>query len=324
MILASARLSSAFEKEMIVSYCNGQPIENIELLKADIEESLAYINKQLIFFDGFERFHVGYNVKEKDGAIENIQLVFSFKPHNSSPEQYYMYIKRDSFKEFQSTFENSIKFIVEGSKAIAETNTIIRNIQEEIGAPLAIEYKWAISDKLCRIGDWDYNRIKVKLNRSSIHSLIDMYNNNILKSTIENSKWNLNIKEFIENFNHLEFHKAICAMLKSNDLVTILTENMLDTRDVLAVIRRNKNSQGKQSLKSVTAINELGRFLVVSKWNVDYTNKIINMSIMDDKILDIDSGRFIMDNTICSKIQEKIMIPQSIIDMIFDSNVEIP
>ena len=44
-----------------------------------------------------------------------------------------MYIKRDSFKEFQSTFENSIKFIVEGSKAIAETNTIIRNIQEEIG-----------------------------------------------------------------------------------------------------------------------------------------------------------------------------------------------
>lgn len=323
MMSTSVRISSAFNKESIVAYCGGSELTNVATLKEDIEESLACINKQLIFIEGLERLHMGYNIKERDGIADTIHLVFSFKTHNNAPEQHSMHIKKDSFKdfrEFQSVFENTLKLIVDGSLVVAELNSMIKNIQRESGAAVAIEYKWAIANKVCSIADWDYNRIKVKLNRSAITALINMKNSNSLEGAVRKSNWGLGIKDFVEGFNSMSMNQDICAIMNYSDWVSALTENMLDTKDVLAVIRRNKNSQGTQSLKSVALVSELGRFLAIVKWSVDYTNKIVSSDIMDDKVLDVDNGRFIADSTIFNKVKQKIMVPDSIMSMLFEQD----
>ncbi len=318
MMATSIGLSNCFAKETFIKYCNGENVSDIHSIKEDIEQSLAEVNERLFNTEGMERMHVGYSLKDKGGLVESVALIFTFKPIANGSEKYMLQVLRNSFGKFKTEFETIMYLILDGSSAVIELNSLVKEAQQEHGALVAINYRWNISDKVCSIADWDYDRLKVRMNRSSVLELINIRNEGHLGELISSCNWILSIKEFIKTFNENQFHCKVGAVLDVSDIEKVLTSNMLSIDDLTAVIRKNKNSQGTQTFKTVSIIKELGKFIVICRWVIDYGKKSLSMQIMGDKIFDIENDRFISDRGICNRIEQRLTIPQSILDMIFE------
>ena len=227
-------------------------------------------------------------------------------------------------EDIDASINNIMSNISNGDNAIQMLNAALKNEQYEHGEPLNIAYKWG-NGKYCSICNWDYGNIKIKLNSIALDKLIEMsikessrQEINELASSIA---WNDNIVTFIRNFDTFVIHNKLGAVLEEFDVEKILAENMLSTQDVISIIQKNNNKQCVQKFKSIFVVRELGKFIAILNWVVDYSKNTINTSIMNDKVLDVESARYISDHNICSRIEARSSLSQDVIDKIFNYKV---
>lgn len=217
--------------------------------------------------------------------------------------------------------DKTIRRIEIGSVAINKLNGLLKESRIAKDGEINIQYKWGVN-KYSIISDWDYRNIKIKLSDMALDSLINAYNQDKdlgeISGVINKYDWNNNLIEFIKSFNDFELHRKISVTLKDYDITKILNDNMFNTNDILEMIKSNSNTTtGKQKFKSVFIVNELGLFAAILNWVVDYSKKEINVTIQDEKVIDLENARFVSDHSIYSRIERRAIISDDIKNSIF-------
>ncbi len=310
-------LSKYFNNDKITDFIDCYNIKDIEEFKKALEMASKEIETDILKIGIIESFIIQPNIKVSNGVqVESISLKILFKPELGEWHKVILEVPKE-IKKFMSQFDSTIEIIMNGSQAITELNNKIKDIQLSIGSTILVSYKWSIDSNTCSISDWDYDKITVKLGKTSISELIKLYTIGEINNTITNEDWNTSIPKFIENFNKNKLHTKLGAILAGVKIEDILTENMLNTNDILAIIRHNESNTGTQTFKSVSLIKELGRFIVLCKWEVDYNKKKISINIVEDKVLDLDKGIYIRNDELCSRIEEKLVPVNGVYNIIF-------
>lgn len=300
----------------LANYCNQLNVDEIALVKALGNFGVSLSNLVKVQYDGVEQFDIKYSVLNTEN---NKQYTFKFKFSISGTDYSTDFVlTQDGYDKMLKDISDLVSIIIEGSKAVDELNKIIQDIQFNNGSSVQIVYRFGL-DRFCMISSWDFDKINVRLGESSIMQLIELKDNNELEKAVRESDWQYTIVKFILNFNSIPFHRQINAMNEVTSFEGMLLENMLETDKIPLMVRCSRRNTGTQIIRTVSIIKELGKFLVLIDWHIDYSRKSISMNIVNDKVLDLEDDRFISDREIVSRIEKKVSIPENIQTMLFDA-----
>lgn len=308
-------IKKCIEGTAIAQYCNRTEFD-IEALNTEVgEANIALSNLVKTELGGIEYFDISAYIKDKD-TEKHLIMIFEFRI--STVQEKFLYtVPKEGYDKFITDLSSLIYLISEGMKAVAELNKLVAEKQNEKGSSVIISYKWGITDRFCKINDWDYDRLKIKLSKPSILQLIDLVESGKLGDYIEDTDWTKSIKQFISEFNKSSLHEKISAVINTNNIERILTDNMLSTEDVVAYIKRNVDQNGTQMFKTVEVLSELGKFIAIVKWKVDYTKGKISIKLDGDKVFDVDNDRFTADRDIVDRVIKKIDISKKLEEALF-------
>lgn len=310
------QIKSCIDGIDIASYCN-----QVDYTRAELSKSLSSLNISLSNLvktqcSGVDYFEMQHTFRSKESDVESCLITISFKL-SKIEDKFTFILGRDGYDKFLQTMANVVYMITEGARAVGELNKQIHEAQSSKGASTVILYRWGITDKFCKVFDWDYDKVKIKLSKTSMMQLIDLVDAGELSNYIDNTDWSISIKGLISQFNRIPLHEKINAAMATTDIEKILTENMLSVEDIVAVIGRSKGKTGIQEIKSVSVVKELGKFIAIANWKIDYSKKAISMQIMNNKVLDIENDRFISDRDILDRMDKKLNISSQISSRMF-------
>lgn len=298
-------ISNTFGNEL-ANLIENKKYDEIEKLLGERARDLGILNH--IYYSFHEReneVYIVYNFKELEGVGINKGVIN---------------LNSDGIELILTKLLDDIKI---GTLALDKLNSIIKTIKDSMDGELNIQYNWG-TDKYCSVKDWDYRNIKIKISKITLDNIIRLYkeDNELtdLTEILKEHNWKANIIEFVNSFNDIGLHQKILATVDTLDIDKILVENMLNTDDVVELIRKNKNNNGKQRIKSVSIIKELGAFVAIVYWDVDYKNNKINYSIQDEKVMDIENKRFVSDYSIYTRLEHRIFLPEELRENIFNSD----
>lgn len=203
--------------------------------------------------------------------------------------------------------------------AIDQLNAIVKDQLYKSNNSFIISYCWGQDDK-CSIEDWQYQFIRVKLSKDSCEKLRILIKDESFNVQQESDKTNFgtNAADMVARFNNMELHQEIGAIIETSSIEKALTSNMLQMDDAINFVRDNKHKNGKQHIKVVIPFNELGQFLTVNDWEVDYHNKDIKSQISEQKILDTENKKYILEQQIYNRVEKRLRMQDDIIEELFE------
>lgn len=229
-------------------------------------------------------------------------------------------LKNESTENTVDAIRDWVKHIVEGVHIVRELNDLIKKYQKECNSPVRVIYKFGYdSDDSVKIIDWDYNKVVIKLNKNSIRKLISYYNN--IMDIIKLDDYICGVAGLIKGFNSVKLHTVVGATI-TGSTIDILTDNMIKRKDVIQMIESNYTTKGIQKIKSVFSIQELG-IIAIFMWVIDFSYGIVDIELMDDKILNVQEDLYIRDRAICNAILSIYEIKAKELYSIFKINEEI-
>lgn len=236
-------------------------------------------------------------------------IIYRFKDDNGRFCKSAIEVNHDTLVD---DFVDHLYMIIAGCKAIQIINEAYDEYRTNFGAPMSIEYKWGRL-KGCDIAYWDFNSIVVELSSKALEEILAQYDNGEtafklkVESMIKKSDLGKqNIVEFIREFNNISIHQAFKLVKLDVDDTTLLTEHMISPEDAETIVHKNRNNSGNQRIQVLNIVKQLGTFLVLSYWDVDYADKTINISIVDDQVIDLDSASIISNYAILSRLEQVI------------------
>lgn len=207
------------------------------------------------------------------------------------------------------TVDRIASVIVDSQWALKSINDIFERIQTENGLILSVKYKFGYG-KYATVAYWDYSHIIIKLNADSVNQLIEINGNSEqldnLAKKLQNTKYPDSVPEFLTWFNGNDVNKQFGMIMNYKSIPEALTDNMLSRKDVLDIIEKNKGGKGTQKLKSVEVMDQLGLFVALIIWNIDYERSEVSIDIMNDSVIDIENSRFVSDHSLYSRIEQRI------------------
>lgn len=314
--LTQNQIKECIDSTAIASYCNQVEYSKSELSKSLSNFGISIENLVKTEYSGVEYVSLQHSFKECAGDKLGCILILEYKVMDIE-DKFAFAISTDGYDTFISSIISILYMLIEGSRAVSELNSLIHVAQSSKGASVMVTYKLGITDKFCKVCDWDYNRIKIKLSKAAITQLISLSADGLLETVVSETDWLLTIGKYIVGFNNLHIHEKINAVMNSTDIEKILTSNMLSTDDVITAITRCKSDTGTQEFKSVSIIKELGKFIAVTLWRVDYSKKSIAVRLMSDKVFDAENDRFISDRDIVDRVERKINVSDQLVNRIF-------
>ncbi len=217
--------------------------------------------------------------------------------------------------EIENSLEETLSRITllihRGQVAVDYLNSKIEELRATYGIVLDISYKWGFSEH-AHLVNWDYSTIVVRLSKRAIESLTDISDEDKMHKYIDDMvkdyHWPDNLLEYIQKFNEQVVNNKLHIELKYNSIVDTLKDNMIDISDIKNTIKNNiDKNNGMQRFKSIYILNELGIFIAIVIWQVDYKERDISVSILDDKVMDIENLRFVSDHSLYSRIEQRIL-----------------
>lgn len=300
----------------LANYCNRLEVDEIALGKALGNFGVSLSNLVRAQYDGVEVFDSKYECVKKNGEA-SYSFKFRFSVGGVENADCFV-IVQDGYDKFLSDMSREVALMIEGAKAVNKLNEFIQSIQAINGSSVQIIYRWGMDSKFCMISSWDFDKINVRLSCPSITQLIELNNNNELEKLVAESDWAFTIVKFITNFNSIPFHKRIDAVDEITSFEGMLFQNMLETKQIPLMVRYSRANTGTQEVRTVSIIKELGKFLVLVDWRIDYSRKSISMHIVNDKVLDIEDDRFISDREIVDRIEKRVNIPENTRNKLFE------
>ena len=300
MLLGKCISESFIEALKYKKYCEAEQMILDALHKLNLDNQIySYI------IEKNDKMYITYQFTEiGDGSINKVLIdttIDSLIPH----------------------MEKTISRIDIGSKAVNKLNNLLRDSRIAKDGYISVQYKWG-TNKYSTVSDWDYGNIKIKLSDMALDYLISAYKLDEelteLRDIISKFDWDSNIIEFIKAFNDFELHRRLSVTIKDYDITKLLTDNMFNTADILDMIKNNSTSKkGIQKFKSVFVVNELGSFIAIIDWVVDYSKKDIAVNIQDEKVIDVENTRFVSDHSIYSRIELRALISDDVKNSLFGS-----
>lgn len=204
--------------------------------------------------------------------------------------------------------------------AIDSLNAMVSARQYQSDNQFTVRYCWG-SDYKCSIDDWQYQYIKVKLSKDSCEKLRLLLKDDqeLLQLRTNETDFGSNAAETVSNFNSMPIHSELAAMLWTSQVEKALTQNMVQMDDAIQAIRDSQYTAGIQHIKVVIPFNELGQFLVVADWAVDYQDKSIKQTIAEEKLLDVENKKYILDSQIYNRVEKRLMLQKETLDELFNS-----
>lgn len=204
--------------------------------------------------------------------------------------------------------------------AIDSLNAMVNAKQYSSDNTFSVSYCWG-SDYKCSIEDWSYQYIKVKLSRDSCEKLRMIVKDDpkLLQNRIDDTDFGNNAAETVSNFNSMPIHTELAAMLWTSSVEKALTQNMLQMDDAIGIVRESQNTAGIQNIKIVVPFNELGQFLAIMTWVVDYQDKSIKQTILEEKLLDIENKKYILDSQIYNRVEKRLILQKDTLDELFSN-----
>jgi len=263
-------------------------------MMVEVENYIREQNKILENISEFKTIIIKCSFKE-----DKIALKCCFTDMYDYTDKIIYALKNEDTDKTIEAISEWINHIVEGVRIVRELNRMIKKHQKEYDSTIRVIYKFGYSnDDTVRVIDWDYTKVIIKLNKTSICNLINYCNNLIDILNIDD--YICSVVKFINNFNSMKMHSVIGANLDGST-VDILTCNMITREDVINMITNNPSTKGVQKIKSVFSIHELG-ILAIFMWNIDFKYGIVEISLMDDKMLNAIDDTYIRDKDICDAI----------------------
>ena len=214
-----------------------------------------------------------------------------------------------SLEKLSDHLEELLEDVIVGIEAIKYINDKLREGRIQNNGEIRIQYQWGY-DGECSIHDWDYSSIRIKLSKDSLNILIELYQNDIgkLNKNIEEQEWDLNILKYMDNIQESRLSKLLEISDITTSIEDSLTKNMFNRNNIINLIRNNIKSIGKQRFKSIHLVDELGAYIAIVYWDVDFSRKTIGMQIQENRIIDLEDRQFIYGNTLYKKLESRIII----------------
>lgn len=287
------------------------------------------------FIDSQDFKHIGQDEIQQiiDNVLESCTIKGLNLQYKESDGMHFMLVQfRDSSGEkcrgaFQfglnSIAQNicdSLDEIQDQLIAIDSLNAMVSARQYQSDNQFTVRYCWG-SDYKCSIDDWQYQYIKVKLSKDSCEKLRLLVKDDqeLLQLRTNETDFGSNAAETVSNFNSMPIHSELAAMLWTSQVEKALTQNMVQMDDAIQAIRDSQYNAGIQHIKVVIPFNELGQFLVVADWAVDYEDKSIKQTIVEEKLLDVENKKYILDSQIYNRVEKRLMLQKETLDELFNS-----
>ena len=203
--------------------------------------------------------------------------------------------------------------------AIDQLNAVVRDQLYKNSNQFMISYCWG-QDAECSIEDWQYQFIKIKLSKDScekLHVLIKDSSDEI-QAKADETDFGTNAADTVTRFNDMQLHQEIGAILWTSQVEKALTDNMLQMDDAINIVRDAQHKSGIQHIKIIIPFKELGQFLIVSDWEVDYHTKDIKSQISEQKLLDLENKKYILDSQIYNRVERRVKLSDDMITSLFE------
>ena len=215
-------------------------------------------------------------------------------------------------KGLKKTLIDITSYIHNGQLAIKYLNNKLADIQAENGLTLEVKYKWGISNH-AHIVNWSYTSILIRASKDLTLKLAKFKDAIELRDFVDKLLtgyiWPTNLVDYIKGFEEQKLNKRFKMKLKyGSDVMLNLEDNMIPTSHVIETLNKNIDKDtGVQRFRSIYVLNELGKFVAVINWVVDYKDRSIMLDILDDKVIDIDNSRFVSDHSLYSRVEQRII-----------------
>lgn len=218
---------------------------------------------------------------------------------------------------FSDDMANIVLDIIDGNSAI----DIINNALDDRANSIELFYIWGRSIN-CEVSYWDYNKIAFKLSKVALDNMLRAYRSGTKSFEITVIKLINNLQlsgdsilNIISNFNDYEINKLFQAKLDELDLSYHLCHNMISREKAIDIA---KSAKSNIKIRVVDMIEQLGLFVSLSEWSIDVEAKDISISLIGDRVIDINAHDIISNYGICSRIEQFLKLKDSEKSLIFN------
>lgn len=215
-------------------------------------------------------------------------------------------------EELKKTMEELVSQIVNGEYAIEELNKALEKSKIQNGSTLSLRFKWG-NGKNAAISYWDYNNIEISCDKSALDKIIQMWKESDLE-WVKGVSWDNSVVDIVSGYNKSGIGKMLESRLESNNPMEELTRCMMNREDIIRIA--NSGYEGSYRVKSVEAVKELGQFICIVVWDMDFSSKEIGFNILDNTVIDVENNRFVTDQ-LFDRVERRIF------NSIEESNIQI-
>lgn len=208
------------------------------------------------------------------------------------------------------TLDYILDLIIKGEQALRVINKKLSDLKDSNGSILSIKYCPGFG-AFARVGYWDYTNLVIKLSLDSMDKLASYVSTEDIErdiiEAVEGLSWTEYAPLFIEKFNSLRINYILKAKMNYSSISDALIDNMISLQDVRRVLLSGKFTIGEQQITSVFVVKELGTFIAIVIWRVDYGSKKVSINVLDNKVIDIENKRFVSDHSLYSRIEQRVL-----------------
>lgn len=310
------------EGTIVGSYINGETVFITDSRVAALQEKVTMCNTCLRYVAGFEDLKFTMFMRQQYSEVKDMKFNIVFRVNGFKTQKCNVDVPRLGFKYLSEWFMNLVQSFIDIENIVYELNSLVRNYQNEHGTDCQITYGCDYTRKdEARLAKWDYSGIKFEIGMNKLLNLCRM---GTVKQLFANSTdyYESSIIKAVKNFNTVPLHAALGAKI-TGDPRKMLSSCYKNINEVIRHIIQNRGRNDAQVIPVCTYIDELGKFLVLTQWEVNYDTHNIDIDIVNKKIYDIESDRFISQGDIYDRIYKRVQLPEYRSPVIFgDMTVE--
>lgn len=310
------------EDTMVGEYIKGNVVFLTDAKVDEVYAKLVYTNDCLAYVPGFEKLKFSMFMRTRYCEVKDMKFSIVFKVNGFKTQKCNVEIPRKGFEYLNQWFLDLLNLFIDTENIVYELNNKVKEIQRRDGAYCSVNYLCDYTRKdSAAVSSWGYDNIcfgigmNILIKMKKLDNIQDMVNS-------ASGFYSGSIKEMLTNFNEVELHKKIGANIE-NDTKHILCSSYKSMNDVIKYIMNNRRRNDIQNITSCTYIDELGKFIVLCNWEVNYETRKIDIKIVNGKIYDIENDRFICRGDVYDRIDKRVQLPELRSPIIFgDMTIE--
>lgn len=313
---------SHLEDTIIKQYADGERVFLTDSKLEYVRSKILDTNDYLRYVPGFETLKTSAFIRTEYSEVKDIKFCLVFKVNGFKTQKCNLSIPKIGFENLAEWLTGKCNDFIESESILLNLNSSIKKSQRVTGSECDVEY---IGDYIRRDGvslvDWGYRKLVFRVGMNLVLRVREYLAYQELDFS-SSSYYAGTIKDVLVRFNEFSLHKKMGAKLEGN-VKQLLCSSQMSMNDAIRNIMKNRLRKGTQEIKTCTYINELGEYIVLCNWAVDYKKRTIDISIIGNKIFDLSRNELCCQGDIYERIKARVQLPEERSPIIFgDMTVE--